>query len=347
MRSMDALGRLNFLDSLRGIAIVLMIQQHFALVLMSISLADSLPYTVMILLGIFSAPIFLLLVGMNLPISLERRKETGQTEITAEEHIISRGIIIAGIGLLFLLFWQNDILHYIGLFVLATYPLLRFSPRTRVILGMVTTLLSQLQTYFSDYSEGLFFKWQLFQNSWDISQVIHRIFGSKFSATLPLFSLVIFGTVLGSLMIRFLQEGRIKTFQLNLLKLGSVLFPVGTLGIFWNIPFDECPALYVVLTMGATLLLLSGLIWLLEIKKTAAKVLNPLLIYGKLSLSIYIGHIVVWIGVCSAIGLVLQLSLYQVLLLLFSCYVSTWILGALWLKIKNKGPLELFVDRFT
>jgi len=344
---MSAMNRLNSIDSLRGIAIVLMIQQHFALVLMSVSLADSLPYTAMILLGIFSAPIFLLLVGMNLPISLEKRKETGETETAISKHVISRGIIIAAIGLLFLLLWQNDILHYIGLFILVTHPLLRFSPRRRIILGIATTLLSQIQTYFSDYGGELVFKWQFLRNSWDASQVIHRIFGSKFSATLPLLSLVIFGTVLGSLMVRFLQEGRMKTFQIGLLKMGSVLLPVGLLGMFCSIPFDECPVLYVVLTMGVALLLLSGLIWLLEIRKTAAKVLNPLLIYGKLSLSIYIGHIAVWLGACGVIGVVLQLSLYQVLVLLLSCYVSTWVLGALLLRIKNKGPLDLFVGRFT
>jgi uncharacterized membrane protein len=340
---MDDLGRLSFIDCLRGIAIVLMIQQHFALVLMNVSLVDSIPYTLMVVLGEFSGPMFFLLVGMSLLISLQRRRSEGETETAIKDHVVSRGIIIAIIGFAFMFIWQNDTLNYIGFFILATYPVLKFSIRARVILGAVTTVSSLFETYFLGYIQEPFFEWQVFRSSWVSSKVIQGTFGNRFPVMLSSLSLVIFGTVFGSLLIQSLQEGHLKTFQTNLLKLGSILVSIGASKVFWNIPFDSCPTLYVTLTMGVALLLLSALIWLMKVKRKAPRFLDPLLVYGKLSLSIYIGHIVIWLGVCNAFGLLLQLSLPEVLVLLFSCYVSTWMLGVLWLKIKKEGPLELLV----
>lgn len=75
---MNLASRLEYLDSLRGVAVMLMMLQHSALVLMDLSLVDSFPYVLMVFLGMFSAPMFLLLVGAGLYISVERRRARGR-----------------------------------------------------------------------------------------------------------------------------------------------------------------------------------------------------------------------------------------------------------------------------
>jgi len=324
-----------------------MIQQHFASFLMDISSVDSTPYIFMMFLGLFSAPIFFILVGISIILSVEKRKKIGEDNARIEAHILKRGILLSIIGFLFLTIWETDVLHYIGIYILIIYLTLGLSIRARLVLGVAITATSPLMA-FLPYFNGtkVFSIWEL-KNSFDISEFVRGMFGSNFEPAFPCFSLTIFGSIVGSLMSQSLNGERTKTFQLNLFKLGSILVLFGSIRFLFDLSFDMYPALYVMLTMGAALLLLSGLIWLYEIKGCDTRALSPLVVYGRLSLSIYIGHIILWFGILDTLGLLLSFSLGQVLALLFSCYFSTWILGMLWLKIKETGPLELVLLRLS
>ncbi len=324
-----------------------MIQQHFALFLMGLSLVDSAPYVFMMMLGLFSAPVFFMLVGICVVLSVEKRKGLGEEDFLIRKHILRRGIILVIVGFLFMTIWEGDVLHYIGAFILVTYLTLSLSIRARFITGVAIIAISPLMRYAPPINETQpILVWQ-FKNSWGFSEFIRDVFGSNFDPVFPWLSITILGSIVGSLLSQSLKENRKKNFQLNLFKAGSVLILAGAQKFLFNVPFDVYPALYVILTIGATLLLLSGLIWLSEIKGYAAKALSPLILYGKLSLSVYIGHIIIWLGTLNALGLLLSLSLHKVMTMLFSCYISTWMLGSLWLKIKGTGPLELVISRFS
>lgn len=340
---MTLAARLDYLDSLRGIAIILMIMQHSALVLMDLSLVDSIPYVVMITLGMFSAPMFLMLVGAALCISVERRIEQGEAEQRIRIHVLKRGLILVLLGFLFMFVWEGEILRFIGISIIMTYYTLVFQSRTRLILGMTIVALSSFLKYLPVLNLGGFPEGPFFQNSWDFSSFIYRIYGDGYSMVFLWLSFVIFGSVLGSDLVRLMREGREGAFRSTALKLGLILTAVGSLELFLMIPVDDLPALHVMLTLGVCLTLLSGLIWIKEKLKYSATLINGLSVYGKLSLSIYIGHIVIWLGSFRILGLTLHLSVLGVIASLSVCYALTLALGVLWLKVRSTGPLELIV----
>lgn len=344
---MNLASRLEYLDSLRGVAVMLMMLQHSALVLMDLSLVDSFPYVLMVFLGMFSAPMFLLLVGAGLYISVERRRARGENELRIRKHVLKRGSVLMVFGLLFMFVWEGEILRYIGIFIMLTYYFLLLHTRTQLVAGLVIVALSSALKYspllnWGGFPEGLFFR-----NSWDYSKFIYRIYGDGYSMVFLWFSFVVFGSVLGSVLIRFVRQGREQAFQSMALKLGLLLSSLGALEPFFMIPVDDFPALHVMLTLGVSLIVLSGLIWWNRRRRHVSRLFGALALYGRLSLSIYIGHIIIWLGALELLGLTLDLSLLGVIAALSSCYVFTWAFGVYWLKIRDTGPLELIVTRLV
>lgn len=340
-------GRFEYLDGLRGIAIVLMMAQHFTTVLMDLSLLDSPPYVFLVVLGILSAPMFLFLVGVCLPLSVARRRDRGDTEFEISKHVFLRGFILMMSGFLFMFLWTGELLRWIGMFILITYPLIDMPVKARLIIGILilagTPLLNlYLVPPVKGFAEDL-----AIQTSWSSSAFIRSIYGAGALVLLRWFSLVLFGTIIGSLLVQFLHEGREHEFQSTTFKLGLVLTGIGAPELVLALPFNEFPAFSVAGITGLSLLLLSGLMWLQKNHERAFRVFNPLTVFGRLSLSIYLGHIVLWLGALRVLGLGFSLSLPEVLAALFSCYLATWVWGGFWLKTRPTGPVELLMARLT
>jgi uncharacterized protein len=344
---MSVEGRLEYLDGLRGIAIVLMLAQHFTTVLMDLSLLDSPPYVFLVVLGILSAPMFLFLVGVCLPLSVARRKGRGETEFEISKHVFLRGFILMMAGFVFMFLWEGEFLRWIGMFLLITYPLLGLPVKTRLIIGILilagTPLLNlALVPAVKGFVEDL-----AIQTSWSSSAFIRSIYGSGALVLFRWFSFVLFGTIIGSLLVHFLREGREHAFQSTTFKLGLVLTGLGAPELVLAIPFNDFPAFSVAGITGLSLLLLSGLMWLQTNHERAFRVLNPLTVFGRLSLSLYLGHIILWLGAFRVLGLSFSLSVAEVLAALFSCYLAAWVLGVFWLKKRPTGPVELLLAWLT
>lgn len=121
------------IDSLRGIALILMIIFHLLFDFNYFSSAGlNLQYGPWFLLGRASALIFLLLVGLSLTLSRSRALKTGNFCFTK---YLKRGLWIFSLGILItLMTWALlpqgtiwfGVLHMIGLSIILCYPLLRF-----------------------------------------------------------------------------------------------------------------------------------------------------------------------------------------------------------------------------
>ncbi len=344
---MSVEGRLEYLDGLRGIAIMLMMAQHFTTVLMDLSLLDSPPYVFLVVLGILSAPMFLFLVGVCLPLSVARRRDRGETEFEISKHVFLRGFILMMAGYLFMFLWEGEFLRWIGMFILITYSLLGLPVKTRLIIGILilagTPLLNlAFVPAVKGFTEDL-----AIQTSWSSSAFIRSIYGSGTLVLFRWFSFVLFGTIIGSLLVQFLREGREHAFHSTAFKLGLVLTGLGAPELVLAIPFNDFPAFSVAGITGVSLLLLSGLMWVQTNHERARRVLTPLIVFGRLSLSLYLGHIVLWLGAFRLLGLSFSLSVAEVLAALFSCYLVSWVGGVFWLKKRPTGPIELLLARVT
>ena len=124
------MGRLTFLDGLRGIALILMVLNHTSRDWMDGGVMGWGRYYLVYGSLLLPAPIFLFLVGFCLPISYHRRRAAPPLATTAVAYF-RRGIVIVGAGYLLNVLvtpdqpvWNGGVLQTIGVAIILLGPAL-------------------------------------------------------------------------------------------------------------------------------------------------------------------------------------------------------------------------------
>ncbi len=203
-------GRLWEIDSLRGIAICMMIVYHlfFDLNYFRFYLIDL--YSMPVLLFLYPiGTLFLLLVGISLTLSYSRAKNT-LTPTQLRMKFLKRGSMVFGLGLLITLvtwvyphngFIVFGVLHCIGLSILLAYPLLRFR-NLALVLGILCVIIGVVL----QITVAVDFPWLLW-----LGIVPTQFYTLDYFPLLPWFGVVLIGVFIGN----SLYTNKKRTYQLK------------------------------------------------------------------------------------------------------------------------------------
>ncbi len=155
------------IDILRAVAILLMIQVHFADDLSSGTESWPKLYAVSAVLGLWPAPLFTLLSGLSLSLWLRGQRGQGRSEEQITKYLVRRGLFLFGAGLAFAcLVWLPDeifdwdILTLLGASTLVLAAVRRLPPRVLAGFCLLVLLASpplrQLSHYASYWDDGEF-----------------------------------------------------------------------------------------------------------------------------------------------------------------------------------------------
>lgn len=157
--------RINSIDILRALAIILMVQCHFVMNLSTWKYIQVSLYDLSMILGSIPAPLFTFLVGASLWVSLNRRRASGLEEKQIAKQTMLRASLIFVGGLVFnLVIWgvtyifDWDILTLIGTAIALVY-LASFLPGRASILLCVAILalspwLRELSNYIASWTSA-------------------------------------------------------------------------------------------------------------------------------------------------------------------------------------------------
>ena len=155
---MFSIKRYNSIDILRALAIIGMIQVHFAEILSGYYERTTLLYELSDIFGSLPAPLFTFLVGMSLYISVKRQEEAGKPELAIADRNLRRGTQIFFFGLIFAaLIWTPaevfgwDILTLIGAALLIVFPLRKLKDNRLVAIILLIVIASPLLRIWSNY----------------------------------------------------------------------------------------------------------------------------------------------------------------------------------------------------
>ncbi len=153
--------RMNSIDVMRAVAILLMIQVHFMMYSSSpwaFGAKFKILYDVSMELGNVPAPLFTFLVGMCLYFSFSRQEMAGISSAAVRARTIKRAAFIFLFGLAFAVFiwgpnyiFDWDILTLSGFSIALLYFLRKLSPKTLVLIAVFVVLLSPVLRYLADY----------------------------------------------------------------------------------------------------------------------------------------------------------------------------------------------------
>ncbi|MFC1723879.1 DUF418 domain-containing protein, partial [Nanoarchaeota archaeon] len=253
--------------------------------------------------------------------------------------VVRKGLIFIVFGLVFVNFWPGDILHYLGLYMIIGFVLLRFGRWVRTGIAAGFIFLAPVVLKFIDFRSG----WEVFaltfSNFWSVQGFFSNLIVNGFFPMFPWLGYTIAGTVIADWMLDTKGEdfGMFGTF---------IGLSMAAVGFFVNYTTEyqltAFPAniVYVIYTLGLFLMIFSVMYLLLDVHKVGNKAFSPIVMWGSSSLSAYLIHIGLGISIFSLTGMLHSFSIMQVVGLSLIMLFVLWVLAFVSFKKWKYGPVE-------
>lgn len=309
-----------------------------------------------------AAATFVVLAGIGASLGTRRARISGDPQEQRRARIVmaKRALFLFVIGWAFFPIWPADILHFYGLYLLIGAVVL-FAPDRRLWLlaaSVVTVSLLFVLTF------DPFANWDLTDYSYrgltTPSGFLRNLFFDGFHPVFPWVAFYLFGMWLGRTDLR--DRGWRRTLVIRAALVVAVteaaawivLGPKGTdladlddESWRWLFSVEPIPPLPMYLAAGAgtAVLVICGSIWLTE--HLSSRVIEPLVSTGQLALSIYLGHVLVGMGILDTIGRLENQSLPWAVITSLVFSVAAVAFSWAWRRRFHRGPLEALMRRLA
>ena len=309
-----------------------------------------------------AAATFVMLAGVGLALMTNaalRNNDTQKLRL-ARVRIAKRALFLFIVGLSYIIIWPADILHFYGIYMLVILLILRSSEK--IIVGAALTLILVYPLLLSlwNYETGWNFDTLDYPDFWTFNGFFRNIFLNGFHPVIPWTSFMLFGFWFGKQDLQdnnFLQKAfwiSASTFvALQILSYVSIIWlsagddqtASALRDIIGTHPMPPLP-IYMFNGIAIATVVLSGSI-IIGKRFSANKILLALYKTGQLSLTFYVAHVIIGMGVIETInpnkmGLYpIEFSVGYALVFCLLCVLF----ASYWLPTRNSGPVELLMKK--
>jgi uncharacterized protein len=321
-----------------------------------------------------AAATFAVVAGVGLSL-LSRRARIANDKAGISNHrytLLKRAVFLFIIGMAFTYTWPADILHYYGLYICIGAFFLMASDRQLLTMATISITVFIVLMAMFDYGQGWDGETADYEGLWTPAGMIRNLFFNGYYPVFPWTSFIFVGMwlgrqdvadhgfrrkmiLLGIGLVCFAESAawqlsRIlsKTYycQVNpdlILSFKAVSHQVSS----WIETGPFPPSLpYMISGLGTAFAVIMVSIMLAE-KFAAAPWIRPVIAAGRLSLTLYVAHVVIGINILE----MLELGEDQTILFSVGCAVAFYAcavpLSLLWLKRFKRGPLEWLMRKFS
>ena len=348
--------RINSIDTLRGLSVLFYFMFHFSSWWTPGSTwwitggsANAYLFFFIPYLGIVAAPIFIMVSGMSMRISIENRRRKNIPEAEIRTHVIKRGVIIL-IFSLFLNFlfyssgeyiWFWNALGTIAVSGIIVYFTSKYSIKLRVIIVIIMILfyptirvVLQIEASYTILT---------YRAPWSLDRFFADMISNGMCPIIPQSVIAVLGSIMAE---SLFSKTKMKKMTPKLLICCSLITIISIMlesnpnffpwkdGMFW------------LGTYGIWFLVFIVLFWLQDVKKILHGY-KFLAIISSLSLSLFYIHIIFGYFVVYLSGGVQKLSPYSFYLMLVFFCVILFIFGTFWSKVKFKFSLEWILRKLS
>jgi uncharacterized membrane protein YeiB len=306
-----------------------------------------------------ASALFVVLAGIGVSLMTAKARISMDKDIIRQHRnsLYKRAAFLFIAGMLLLIMgWNADILHYYAVFMLVASVLITVSDK--IIIGLFTVILlaSQLFLILFDYSKGWDISFHEYTDFWTIGGFIRNLLFNGFHPILPWICFFLIGMWIG----RKGWLGRENRFRLLLWSLcGTVFFEaISRALIQWTSAVLDKEAthyLFATKPMPPTMLyVLSGTCSAIAViaislyvvdKSGRAPLTQAIINTGQLSLSHYIGHIIIGLGFLEAVGYLENGSLPFAISYGIAYFMIAILFSYVWRKWNKRGPVELMMRK--
>ncbi len=334
--------RLDGLDVARFIAFVGMVIVNFKIA-MGADGEDGILSLLTSALEGRAAATFVVLAGVGL--GLGGLKGLDQTIMVT----VKRAVFLLVLGLLNMVIFDADILHYYAFYFFFGVLLLPLRNITliAVIVGLNAAFVVMIFTL--NYDTGWNWAEYTYSDFWTATGFVRNLFFNGWHPVIPWLGFLLFGNVLSRLplheratQIKLIIAGAFAfaAAEITSLILVSQLAPIGQglSDLVTTAPVPPMP-LYTVAGIGAASIVVGLCLVIAERLKTSG-ILRLIMPAGRQTLTLYIAHVLIGMGTLEALGMLGGQSLAQaVTASLIFCVVAT-LYAVLWSRWFKRGPIE-------
>ncbi|UKS28644.1 DUF418 domain-containing protein [Paenibacillus sp. HWE-109] len=308
-----------------------------------------------------AAALFVILAGIGVSLMTSKAYLSRNKDLIRQNRssLLKRAgfLLLAGAGLL-LMGWNADILHYYALFLLVASTLITLSDKKILLLFVGLLVTSQFFLIVFDYSLGWDSRFHVYTDFWTLAGFSRNLLLNGFHPFFPWFCFFLIGMWIGRK--RWLgTENRAKLLIYALL--GTVFFEtVSFLLIKWSYPFlDLESASYLFTTkpmpptmlyiLSATCLALAVIAISLYMVDICGNflVVRMLMNTGQLSLTHYVGHIIIGLGFLELIHFLENGNLSFSIAYGCGYFIIAVLFSYVWRKWMKRGPIEWVMRRLS
>lgn len=351
-------ARITALDFARALAIFGMIIVNYKLAMQAEHSGSKWLQSITDMFEGRASSLFVVLAGIGVSLMTSKARASMNRDLLRQNRssLFRRAafLFVAGV-LLLLMDWSADILHYYAVFMIAAALLMTVSDH--IILGLFAVVLiaSQLLLILFDYSEGWDLSFTAYTGFWTIEGFMRNLLFNGFHPLFPWLGFFLIGMWIGRK--GWLNKhSRAKVLLFSLL--GTVVVEsLSFCVVKWTSPnLGDEAALYLFGTkpMPPTMLyVLSGTcsavavisICLYIVDKFGQSILTQAVIHtGQLSLTHYIGHVVIGLGLLEIMGDLENGSLVFAVTYGSLYFIAAIIFSYMWRKWMARGPIELLMS---
>jgi len=351
------------LDVARGLAVMLMILTNYRLVM---SWGDTSPawlsYPLVLMEG-RGAVLFVILAGMGMSLLSARGRMQNLPEIVEADRrtLLKRALFLFVVGFIYTPLWPADILHFYGLYIAFGSCFIAASNRSLLsAAGAVLAAFCLLYTGL-DYGAGWNFETQEYLDFWSPAGLVRHLFFNGYHPFFPWAAFLLFGMWLGRSNLsdpenrkRLLTGGAIALILAETVSALAVsLLPGPSTGPLWDwlhyfLLTKAMPPgpLFVISTLGSgTVVIVLCVIVSQRFRDSGA--IRSLAATGGLTLTNYVSHVVVGMGIMEGLGYLYEQPLWfavvwAMVFIIISVSFSLW-----WGSRFGRGPLERLMRRVT
>lgn len=342
--------RIEGLDLARFLALFGMAIVNFNIVMLDPSLPQNGSDFATLLQG-KAAALFVVLAGVGLGLGAKRHDW-----VTTRAVMIKRAAFLFLIGLANTLVFQADILHYYAFYFLFSLWFLRAKNWVLwlAIFGLIFGYV--LMVIFLDFDKGWDWSNYHYEGFWTPIGFIRNLFFNGWHPVIPWFAFLLFGIWLARLNLRekMVQWALIDFGGLTLIFASQsskyIMAVVSTIDpelplLFSTSPVPPLPFYMVVGASFACVVI--GLCLRLELYLRRLGVLAIFAKTGRQTLTLYIAHIFIGMGLLQALGIIENQPSNTALVATIIFCVAAVIYTSIWSKYFKHGPLEMMMRKFS
>jgi len=310
-----------------------------------------------------ASAVFVMLAGIGTAFMTRQARDTKDPMLIRQNRytLWKRSLFLFAIGMvLYAIGWTGDILHYYGVYMFVAACLIVISKKTMILLITVILIVSQwLQIQFN-YLAGWHPTYVLLEylDFWTPTGFTRNLMFNGYHPVFPWICFFLIGMLIGNLDLtnRTLRKGLLATGVLLVTMtetFSTVIIKVTTVHLL-DIEsalylFDTGPIppnmMYVLSNSGSAIVLIVCSIYLVE--KCKNKVIEALVITGQMSLTHYVGHVFIGIGILIICNKLENQTLAFSMLYACCYFIGCVVVSIWWRANHNRGPLESILRKWS